>query len=232
MTVSLWFGVPGTGKTQAMCDAVNLQAESQLFFVADRTNDWSLDDSNKRWRGKAPPGLTLGIEEFQEYTKKGIVESLEDYLAEIDTGVIVFQQWPEWEVAEYGKEIGNCCFVSDEIDTVATYKDWGINPLRDFVHRGRHIPNRLGVMGLAHIYGAARRPQSLHTDITSLADEVTVFRVNGHHTIKRLIADSIIEPEQESLVTELKDFHFYQWKSTGEKQQGFISNPFKGLPKR
>lgn len=235
MTTTLFYGVPGTGKTQAMADIVAAHSDEQLFFVVDITNDWSLSEDNLRWRGNVPKGLVFGQAEYDEFFKHvraseeggykhGRVESAEKFIAENDhSGVLVFQfPFRPWEVAEYAKAVGNSVFVSDEIDTVATYKDWDINPLKDFVHRGRHLPNRSGEMGTMGILGAARRPQSLHTDITSLADEIFVFRVNGKRTIDRLIGDSVIDSTKDLEVIKLPNLHYVKWTAQGGRSPGRV----------
>lgn len=255
MTAHVFLGIPGSGKTQLMVDMVSAQSRQQLFFVTDVTSDWGFQN-NPRWRNKVPQGLlVIGPESYAEFNAgvepepkrpsteshedfgrrhlNASVQAVEEFIADKRVGVIVFQHpWKPWSVAQYAKNIGDCVFVSDELDVVATYKGWLRNPLNDFVNRGRHLPNREGTMGRMHLYGAARLPQALHTQVTQLADGMFIFRMAGASTVKRLVDDAVLTPALAEEVTTLADFNYIRYENTGHYFRGNITNPFGNAPKR
>lgn len=216
--ISLFYGVPGAGKTTAMMDFVAQHALEQVFFVVDRAGEWSVgspdhaSSPNPRWRGADIP---ISVVE---------PDSVPD---EWEPGVYLFQYpWEGIEVAELARSVGNVTYVDDEIDLVAVYKGWESSPLRDFVHRGRHLPNANGDICEVHILGAARRPQSLHTDLTAMADQAMIFRVQGYRTLKRLVDDSYVEETDWDEIRTLPNFEYFLWRSNGTIVRGEVSNPF------
>lgn len=222
MSVNLWVGVPGAGKTQGMMDAVAKQAKTHLFIVSSHAGEWE-DLTAPRWRGmgKKLPIYSIGVGPDKRDT---VVQDLLDAHA----GVFIFGYgWEPIDVAMVTRDVGNAVYVNDEIDLFATYKNWEENPLRDFVHRGRHLRNINGDVCTCDIYGAARRVQNLHTDLTSMADEVMVFRSQGKHTIKRLVEEGYIEDEEVSHVRSMPNMQFCGWRSSGEKFYGRIINPYE-----
>jgi len=81
------------------------------------------------------------------------------------------------------------------------------------VHRGRHLPNYYGQICEAHIYGASRRPQSIHPDLTAIANQAFVFRVAGALTLNRFRSDSWIEDDEWDVIRNLPNLHFKHWPS-------------------
>lgn len=221
MSVNLWVGVPGAGKTQGMVDAVARQAKTHLFTVSSHAGEWE-DTAAPRWRGQ---GKKLPIYPIQVGPNKQ--EQVIQDLLDAQTGVYIFGYgWEPIDVAAVTLAVGNAVYVNDEIDLFATYKNWEMNPLRDFVHRGRHLRNINGDVCTADIYGAARRVQNLHTDLTSMADEVIVFRSQGKHTIKRLVDEGYIDDAEVEHVRTMPNMQFCGWRSSGEKFYGEIINPY------
>ena len=231
MSVRLFLGVPGAGKTQAMCDFVSAERDKASFHVPDRANEWS-DSTSKRWRGNAPRILVMDPSmkgSFDESARRNII----NFIRENSPCLFTYQNgWEDLEVAQLVHECGDAVYCDDEIDLMAHYKGWKENPLRDFVHRGRHLPDIDGIPRQVHIMGAARRPENLHTDLSSLADEVLVFRCAGKNTRKRIIDEGYIRPEDESEMVTMPDLHFFIWRSDGSIAKGFLDNPYAGEPKR
>jgi len=214
VSIRLFLGVPGAGKTLAMQDYVRAHAHEHAFYVVDRAGEWG-PENLQRWRG-APP--------VTYYVAHGDIEKTSRELLENHApGVYLFgHPWEGEEVAQVAANVGNVVFTDDEIDLVATYRGWPDNALRSMCHRGRHLPNLLGEPCELHILGAARRPQNLHTDVTSLADEVVVFRVQGEKTIDRLVNEGILEPRDIEKARTQPNFEYVLWRSTGERAHGKI----------
>lgn len=198
-----------------MMDFCAAQSGTQRFLVVDRAGEWFAE--SPRWRGSKPP----------LYLAEGTEGELIDEIEEAEGGIWCFQApWEPLQVAKLVQAIGDCVYVDDEIDLFAVYKDWLSNPLRDFVHRGRHLANRHGEPKQVDILGAARRVQNLHTDLTSMADEVMVFRSQGKQTMKRLVEEGYIEDDEQERVRSMPNFRYVLWRNTGERAHGKISNPF------
>lgn len=210
--IKLFLGVPGAGKTQAMIDFVRMSSDAHKFFVVDRANEWLAD--GPRWRGEPVNRIAVAPGTKPE--------------AFAHPGVYCFgHPWEARDVAALMREVGDAVFVDDEIDLTATYKDWPTNPLRDFIHRGRHLPNRHGVPSLCHVFGAARRVQNLHTDLTSLADEVYLFRLKGKHTLARVVEEGWLEDEQLADVRTMPNLTYFRCTSDGSTARGILLNPFQ-----
>jgi GTPase SAR1 family protein len=196
------YGLPGTGKSTLLHDLVRVQASTQRFFVVDYDASWGPDAFH--WRGKAPEPMFVfykGDGQWEAMCKEGVPES----------GVFVFRSYDAQDVASFVKMLGNATYVDDEIDKTARRMGWLESPLRAIVHEGRHLVNARGDICTAHIMGACRRPQNIHTDITDIADQIYVFRVQGNRTLGRLLADNTIEPEQWETVRNLPKFNFWYW---------------------
>jgi hypothetical protein len=227
MSVRLFVGVPGSGKTQAMIDFCMASQDEQLFGVVDRAGEWG-DLNSPRWRGKRPNAVIV---------PHNVEGKMPDEVLNTHRGFLIFQHpWEGEAVAELIRQRGEAVYVDDEIDLVAIYKGWIENPLRDFVHRGRHLPNAEGIPSQVDILGAARRIQNLHSDVTSMADECFVFRSQGKYTIKRLVEEGFIDDSEEA-ITQVRNFkggkgiptmEFLLWKSDGTRALGTIKNPFMG----
>lgn len=233
--IGLALGLPKMGKTQALQDYVVAHATANRFFVVDRTTDWVRDSHRwrgQRWKdwtarmaslGRVLPSLPLTTDRpwFADAPAPGTASG---WLASLPaTGVFRFgHPWEGSEVAQAARDVGNAVFVDDEIDFTALHSGWPKNPLRDFAHRGRHLPNARGQVGEVHILGAARRAQSLHIDVTTLADFVWVFRLKGARTLERLVDDSIITEEDVSRIQELPPTHFLFWEGSGERSWGAL----------
>lgn len=221
MSVHLFLGVPGAGKTQAMVDRCAEQAKTHVFMVCSKAREWE-DLSSPRWRGK---GKKLPIYPIAVLPDKR--DDVVSDLLEVDHGIYIFPHpWEPWQVAEVCRDVGNAVYVDDEIDMFAEYRSWNSNPLRDFVHRGRHLPNINGDPSTVDIYGAARRVQNLHTDLTSMADEAMVFRSQGKHTIKRLVEEGFIDDAEIPVVRTMENMYAVLWKSSGEKGYVRVDNPY------
>lgn len=234
--IGLALGLPKMGKTQVLQDYVGAHALANRFFVIDRTNDWTSD--SHRWRGIKWKEWTQRIARVAHFAGISTLPlttdrpwfanapapdgDLESWAKRLPaTGVFRFP-WP-WEgidVAQLAVDIGNVTFVDDEIDFTALNEGWKSNPLRMVCHRGRHLPNRDGVMGQVHILGAARRAQNMALDLTTLADFVWVFRLRGHRTLERLVHDSLLLPEELDRVRALPRTHFRFWTVDGETSWG------------
>lgn len=203
--ITLAYGVPGAGKSTLLHDLVRAQADLHLFFVNDHEAGWGQDAVH--WRGKPPP-LTL-------VETEGELETLEQRPADEwpASGVYVFRHLEANRIVALLVAKGNGVYVDDELDLLARRQGWETSPLRTVVHQGRHALNEEGVPTTLHLYGACRRPQNLHTDVSSLADEVYMFRLQGKNTLKRCVDDNFLEEEQWELVRTLPKFEFIHWPS-------------------
>lgn len=236
--IELWYGVPGSGKTTAMIGFVGAHADEQRFFVVDRVGEWDVADPdepgalNPRWRGVHAPFFRLersrgAVQQFYWEWEANEWQAVESPRGPWPRGVYLFQHpWEGLEVAALARDVGNVVYVDDEIDTVATVRGWQENPVRDMVHRGRHMPNAQGVVGQLHILGACRRPQSLHVDMTAMCDQAMIFRCQGHRTLGRLLDDSMITEDEWNRIRTLPNLRYKLWKATGEEGWGEVSNPF------
>lgn len=209
--ITLALGVPGAGKSLALQDLVRRDCNSgHVAFVVDRAGEW--EASSPRWRGNPPRIIDAPKNATPEW-----LTGLRDEGA----GMVRFPYPYEGvDVARLAAAVGDITYVDDEIDLHATYSGWHENPLRSFCHRGRHLPDSQGVPRVVHVYGAARRPQNLHTDITSLADQILCFRVQGASTLKRLTQEGILAEENVIEATQLPTFHYFLWKSDGTRARG------------
>jgi hypothetical protein len=215
VTIVLAYGVPGAGKTTLLHDLVKAQEGAQLFWTVGNGGGWGPD--SVQWRGKPPRNLWL----LRPY------DGLPDPLPE--KGVLVFRGWDPLQVAELCVQHTGV-YVNDELDVSARAKGWRENPIRRIVHEGRHLEDENGeYVGEAHLMGACRRPQNLHTDVSELADNIYVFRCKGHNTFTRLINDGTIKPDQVEQVEQLKDFHC--WWSPASGQGQWLRIPKCGTPR-
>lgn len=169
------------------------------FFVVDHTGEWTPDAPH--WRNRAP-SRTIVLE-----AREKIPDVFEDYT------VYIFRGFNPQEVASLVVGVGNTVYVDDEIDRSARKKGWDESALKEIVHRGRHAENDEGEYTEVHLLGACRRPQNLHNDLTDLADQICVFRVQGSRTLERLKNDSVIEDEEWDRIRTLPKFHFRHWPS-------------------
>ena len=242
MTVILAIGVPRMGKTQALLDYVGAHASTHLFFTTDRSEDWTRDSRDEagkaRWRGVRWRDWTAQSARLQALIGGASMSERpwfcdapapddvrEGWLDELPPFGVVRFGWP-WEgldVAQAAKDKGNVSLVDDELDFTALMAGWTDNPLRDFVQRGRHLPNAKGEVGKVHLLGAMRRPQSTHIDVTTLADEVFVFRVKGSRTWKRLVDDRILEESEVEEVAELEPYTYKLWRASGDSAWGKLA---------
>ncbi len=218
--ISLFLGVPGSGKTLAAQNVTAIASQQWPCFVVDHTpEEWAPNFEgrpNPRWYGNAPRIITVPHMPNEEAL---------EFLADYDTGIFRFclgDGWEQFEVATLVKLRGDAYYVDDEIDRFAEYKDWRSSPLNDFVHRGRHLPNAEGVSSEVHVIGCARRVQNLHADLTSMANEAYVFRSQGVRTLSRLRDEGYIEPGDESEVRHMPDLHFIHWRNSGTITRGSV----------
>lgn len=194
--IILAYGLPAMGKTTLMHDLIRAHPDHR-FFVVDHSKEWGPDAGH--WRGHPPETLEIVYKgkPFPEFQP---------------SGVYVFRGFEGREVASLLLQMRGGVYVDDEIDVAARRKGWDNSPLRTIVHQGRHIvgpdddPEEDSFE--AHIIGACRRPQNLHTDITDIASEIYVFRLKGNRTLKRLLDDSLIDDDEWDMIRELPPFHF------------------------
>lgn len=204
--IILAYGVPGSGKTTLLHDMVRLQQGSHLFYISDVTAEWGSDAAH--WRGQVPSQLRV------IYREDGGGDGDMEQLRELTSGVVVFRDYEPAEVAQFAVDRGNVTFVDDEIDMSGRRGGWDSSPLRDIVHRGRHLRNADGEHLQVNILGACRRPANLHTDLSELANEVFLFRLQGKNTIERLWADHhVLSQEEEDFVRTAPDFNFMHFPS-------------------
>lgn len=227
MSIFLAIGVPGAGKTLALQDRVHdATLDGWTAFVWDLADDWkakAADGSpNPRWRGKAPDifEVPCGPESFE----------LSDYEEDWRRGgkVVVFPSDLEWtgqEVGQVAVDFGNVIYVNDELDTVAVYENWKTNPLKEMCHRGRHLRNKDGIPCEVHLWGAARRLQSLHTDVTNLCDEIFLFRTQGAATLSMLIKNGVIDEKIAREIPRYPTLKFVHWDIKGGRTEKVL----KGL---
>lgn len=212
--LNIWLGWPKTGKTQAMMDFIRQHAFTHRFIVLDRANEWGLTDAkderkpNPRWRGH-PPSIVdvshdvLTMDPFSQW----------QWFEEGDqpkTGIFRFAPpAPEGEdVARVVCHVGNAFYVDDEIDSMAVVAGWKNNPLRLIIHQGRHLINAAGETCEVGFLGACRRPQSLHPDVTAIADQGFIFRCQGDLTLSRLRSDAWIDDDEWDVIHSLPNLHF------------------------
>jgi hypothetical protein len=223
--IRLAFGVPSAGKSLALQDIVNLELYDKRigFAIVDRAGEWNETDirtgaPNVRWRGNPPPLLIAPHDNTKAFEM--LVEAREQR-----QGVLFQHPWEGLDVAELVRQVGDLVYCDDEIDLVALNgSQWKDNPLRDFVHRGRHLPDANGIPREVHIYGAARRVQNLHTDLTSMCDECLIFRIQGERTISRVVNEGMLPPECVDEARTQPNLHYYLWKSDGSINRGVLKS--------
>lgn len=220
--IKLFVGVPGGGKTLAMQDLIRmLNRESRLgCAVLDRTSDWGLLDKdgkkNIRWRGDPPNIVELTPDAGDDSIRRALTDAR-------DKGsTVVFKLFEAWQIGRWVQAIGDLVYCDDEIDLTARSKDWLLNPLRSFVHTGRHLPDEEGYPREVHILGACRRVQNIHTDLTEMADEVMIFRSQGKNTIKRMLDEGWISDEMVERVKTQPNLHYVKWESNGTTASGHL----------
>lgn len=195
----LAFGLPGMGKTTFLHDFIVEEGAGHRFFIVDRADEWTPEAVH--WRGKAPPMRV--VEDGERISHSDFEEP----------GLYVFRGWNAWRVARLAIEVGNVVVVDDELDLSATKEGWKESPFREIVHQGRHLRNAEGEICAVHLLGACRRPQSLHPDVTAIADRVLIFRINGALTLDRLRRDAYIEDEEWDTIRTLPKYAYREWPS-------------------
>lgn len=237
--IQLFTGLPGSGKSLAMQRmAIVHSLNGWPVFAYDSTKEWELVDKdgspNWRWQGMPPFFHTVLPEYDGDFEKayKTVSEMVSEFQPDSDgetpNGIFVFSAVKGWDadtIAKLTGAIGDAYFAHDEIDLFAEYKGFKSNPLREFLHRGRHTLNRERVPCEVHVMGAMRRPQNVHTDLTNLSTEVLVFRSQGEQTVDRLLREGWIKPEHESVVQTLPDLSFIRWNNTGTINKGRVLLP-------
>lgn len=219
--ITLCLGVPKSGKSLALQDLVREGvAGGRVYAVFDHAFEWSAQDKNGdeniRWRGAPPP--LVHVEKDSHDNVCEMIEAKRD--AEEGCLFVFCRPWTQHEVATIVKDVGDCSYVDDEIDLFGTREGWETNPLREFVHRGRHSLDRHGYPREIHAYGAARRIQYLHTDLTSLANQIYVFRLQGSTTLDRAVKEGILEASMRDIVQKLPDLYFVKWTTEGKHAWG------------
>lgn len=236
MSITLAMGVPRAGKTLALQAMVRDAVRAgHVCYVVNRCGDW--DPGSERWSGDAPqcayPDELADELGFGDGSEDALLDGLHE-LRESGRGCMVLFDWPYEgvDVARLARRVGDVIFVDDELDLTAplngtwapSEKEPEGHPLRDFTHRGRHLPNERGHVTDNHIWGASRRPQNLHTDLTQLVDEVLLFRLRGRKTWARVEAEGWLEDtEHLDALKTLPNLSYFLWRSTGEVVQGQLT---------
>ena len=196
-------------------------ASSSMALIIDRTNEWAYvdkdGDKNPRWRGDPPP-LTI----IDDTGDEGSIR--ETLIGCRDRGLsAVFRSDDAAEVGRWVRRIGDLVYCDDEIDLTARSKGWLENPLRAFVHTGRHLKDEEGYPREVHILGACRRVQNIHTDLTEMAEEVFIFRSQGKNTIKRIIDEGWAEDADLESIKTQPNLSYHKWKNDGSMAKGFLT---------
>lgn len=242
MSVRLFIGWPGFGKSLAMQDICAQAVEAgHLCFTVDRCYEWAADSKDKegrsRWRD-SPPLISEAPQEIEDD------EELYSELCRLrddEKGWLVRFgfPWDGFQVGELARKVGSVIVADDECDYTTSRGSWeqmhkpdsplrgfSVNPFRDFVHRGRHLPSPVDyVPREVHLLGAMRRPENVHTDLTSVAEEVMLFRIGGHTTLERLTKEGWLTDEQLTEVQRLPPLHYLLHK----KGEGTEAGVLKGL---
>jgi hypothetical protein len=217
MTIELFIGMPGTGKSMLMQYRVKeLVDRGWKCFVSDIVSEWSAD--SWRWGGN-PPKI---------HNAQDIISDIEG----VEGGCIIRfdDTFPRLEAATVARRHANCFYVDDELDMVATTGGWHENPLKDFVHRGRHLRTDFGVRE-GHILGAARRLQYMATDLTGMADTLNIFRLRGKPTVKRIEDEGWLFADQLKYCQNMPNLHFFQCVAqSDEKPRKFLIKLPPGAP--
>lgn len=100
--------------------------------------------------------------------------------------VAIFDGVSGVEIARLAIAVGWSVYVDDECDGIVTDGKWIENPLREIVKRGRHLPNRAGVVTEVNALLATHRPANLPTDLSGLFDQVYVGRLYAWNDADRV----------------------------------------------
>lgn len=249
MSIRLFIGWPGFGKSLAMQDiSAEAANNGHIIYTVDRAREWTAESTDKegrhRWRGE-PPRI---LEWPQQMERADLVErliELRDSEGEDRGAVVRFDfPWDGFTVGELAREVGDVTVADDEADYTSSRGQWeilhrregcpcreypcplvgyGLNPYRDFAHRGRHVPSPIdGVPREVHLLGAMRRPENVHTDLTSIAEEVMLFRIGGKNTFKRLLDEDWLAEDQLEELKELPPLEYFLHKKGKGTARGSI----------
>lgn len=207
--ISLCYGLPGYGKSLLIHDWLRT-SPGYRYFVVEHSDEWRQGAAH--WR-RASPKI------FDVWDARPVFEKMR--AGELpETGIFRCIGMDPWVVCRLAIACGPAVYVDDEIDIAGRQELWAKheNPLKEFVHRGRHLVNALGQVVEGHIIGACRRPQNIAKDLTDLSDQTFVFRLKGDVTRSRLERDNTIESHDWDRVRTLPKFKFLhapsgQWGS-------------------
>lgn len=250
MSIRLFIGWPGFGKSLAMQDICAEAANNgHIVYTVDRANEWregaTDKDGRDRWRGE-PPRI---LEWPQEFEREELIErltALREDKGENRGAVVRFAfPWDGFAVGELAREIGDVIVADDEADYTANRGSWeqlhrerkcpcgevpcplvgfSLNPYRDFAHRGRHLPSPLDrVQREVHLLGAMRRPENVHTDLSSIAEEVMLFRIAGYSTLERIEKEGWLSEEQIAELQRLEPLNYFLHKKGKSTERGSIA---------
>ncbi len=90
------------------------------------------------------------------------------------------------DVAQLAIDTGWSLYIDDEVDQICHDGKWIGNPLREIIRRGRHIPNRAGVMCEVGALVATQRPAGIPGDLTGLFERVYVGRLTSAADVERV----------------------------------------------
>lgn len=202
--IRLFLGLPGAGKTTTM-KRLLLNEPGHRYFVVDHTGDWL--PGSKLWGGTTPRNLMVAANALEA--------APEEFPR---SGIFVFPGWTTEAVARLAIAHGPSVLVDDEADMILR-KGWDASPVREFIHRGRHVQNARGEFVEVHMMAATRRPANLHPDF-SLVNEVFVFRSMGDLTRDRLLRDAFIATdEQWERICVLEPGQFWFWSHANPEGQ-------------
>lgn len=247
MAVRLFIGWTGFGKSLAMQDmSADAAADGHLVLTVDRAREWRTDavdeEGRSRWRDDPPELYEWPQEMNRDELFKRLCEQRDKPVEERGCVVRFDFPWNGLKLGTLARELGSCMVVDDEADYTAGHGNWeamhcerphrvcgcgnpecalddySLNPYRDFVHRGRHLPSPVdGVPRVVHLLGAMRRPENVHTDLTAIAEEVMMFRIGGHTTLDRISREGWLADDQLEEVQRLPKLHYLLYRK-GEQR--------------
>jgi hypothetical protein len=168
VSTDLYLGAPGSGKSYLMREHVRSLAEEPgvVILVCDHGEK------------AGEPGWS-SIPGARSYT------TIAQFWRE-PSRVAVFQSVSAVDVAQCAIDVGWSVYVDDEVDGLVTEGNWKVNPLREIVKRGRHLPNKAGQITSVSAMVATHRPANLPTDLSGLFSRVYIGRLYAYNDADRV----------------------------------------------